>query len=167
MNSPTSCGEGITQRQVCDELGIKPRKLRRWMQMGMVRPSVRNSNGGTRHGRPSRNIYSRTDWLELKAAAVLRQAGVGMKTVRAVVSHIRRHKHRLEPEAVHVIGRVVWSASLKATTTVPVDYSAKSRPYVPHTVFLNWDQIERVAEDEFRVRWPLPDKQPRQVRTGG
>ena len=162
-----SAQKGMAQDRVLSTLGLTGPTLQNWVSRGLAKPSVHQSKGGTRHGRPSRNIYSRTDWLELKAAAVLRQAGVGMKTVRAVVSHIRRHKHRLEPEAVHVIGRVVWSASLKATTTVPVDYSAKSRPYVPHTVFLNWDQIERVAEDEFRVRWPLPDKQPRQVRTGG
>ena len=146
MNRTTSYAEGMTQRQVCDELGIKTRKLRRWMQMGMVRPSVRNSHGGKlAHGEPNSNVFSRDDWLEIKTAVHLRQAQVGMPLIKKVVEYIRQQGYSLEPGTVHQIGRVIWSNAV--VVVEKAQYDANNQV----AVFLEWGDLELRADDEFRM----------------
>ena len=146
MNRTTSYAEGMTQRQVCDELGIKTRKLRRWMQMGMVRPSVRNSHGGKlAHGEPNSNVFSRDDWLEIKTAVHLRQAQVGGPLIRKVVEYIRQQGYSLEPGTVHQIGRVIWSNAV--VVVEKAQYDANNQV----AVFLEWGDLELRADDEFRM----------------
>ena len=85
--SSTGSVRGITQKHVCESLGILPRKLQRWMQMGLVGPSLQNSKGGKlSNGEPNRNIFSKTDWIEIKTIVFLREAHVGMKTVKNIIT---------------------------------------------------------------------------------
>ena len=155
MNSPTRYAEGITQRQVCDELGIKPRKLRRWMQMGMVRPSVRNSNGGKlAHGEPNSNVFSRHDWLGIKTVVALRQAQVGVPLIKKVVEYIRQQDYSLEPGVVHQIGRVIWSNAV--VVVGKAQYNGNNQV----TVFLEWGRLVRQAEAVFNRYNPPADDTP-------
>ena len=100
--SSTGSVRGITQQHVCESLGILPRKLRRWMQMGLVGPSLQNSKGGKlSNGAPNRNIFSKTDWIEIKTIVFLREAHVGMKTVKNIINYIRQHNHTLDPDILN------------------------------------------------------------------
>ena len=143
ISSPGSV-RGITQQHVCESLGILPRKLRRWMQMGLVGPSLQNSKGGKlSNGEPNRNIFSKTDWIEIKTIVFLREAHVGMKTVKNIITYIRQHNHALDPDKVHLVGRVVWVRDLVVEGGV-VDPASPNQ-----TIFLQWDNFVQSAENDF------------------
>ena len=135
---------GMVQRQVCESLGISPRKLQRWMQTGLVRPSVKDGKGGKlANGEPDRNMFSMTDWIEIKTIIFLRESHVGMKTIQNIISYIRQHKYTLDQDKVHLVGRVVWLRDLIVEDGV-ID------PVSPNqTVFLKWDHLVQSAENDF------------------
>ena len=142
--SATGSVRGITQKQVCQSLGILPRKLRRWMQMGLVRPSLQNSPGGKlANGQPNWNIFSKTDWTEIKTIVFLRRAHVGMKTVKNIINYIRQHNHTLDPDKVHLVGLVIWLRDLVVEGGV-VDPTSPNQ-----TIFLKWNDLVQSAENDF------------------
>ncbi len=149
MSNPIRYAEGMTGDQVCDSLGILPRKLRRWIKTGLVRPSVNKSGGGKlADGAPNRNIFSRTDWLELKTIAFLRQAHVGLKKAKKVIDCIRQQNHSLGPGVAHQVGRVIW---LRGVIVVGEPFTQSPQPWLRcRTVFLEWDDLVRQAESEFK-----------------
>ena len=156
MNRPTRYVEGMTVDQVCDSLGILTGRLRRWIKTGLVRPSVNKSNGGKlADGAPSRHVFSRTDWLEIKTIAFLRQAQVGVPLIRKVIDCIRQQNHSLGPGVAHQVGRVIW---LRGVIVVGEPFTQSPQPWVRcRTVFLEWDDLVRQAESEFeKCSGPYP-----------
>ena len=144
--------QGMTQQQVCDELGILPRSLRRWMQAGVVRPSVSKSNGGKlAHGQPNHNLFSLDDWLEIKTFVHLRQAQVGVALIKKVVEYIRQQGYFVKPGEVHQIGRVIW------TDAEVVVGSPQYCPNKQGAVFLEWARLVQEAEAVFNRYSPQDD----------
>ncbi len=112
--------------------------------MGLVGPSLQNSKGGKlANGEPNRNIFSKTDWIEIKTIVFLREAHVGMKTVKNIITYIRQHNHTLDPDKVHLVGRVVWVRDLVVEGGV-VDPASPNQ-----TIFLKWDNLVQSAENDF------------------
>ena len=132
--------------QGCDSLGILPGKLRRWIKTGLVRPSANKGRGGKlADGAPNRHVFSRTDWLEIKTAVHLRQAPGGVPLIRKVVEYIRQQGYSLEPGVVHQISRVILSNVV--VVVEKAQYNANNQV----AVFLEWGDLERRADAEFKM----------------
>ena len=60
-----------------------------------------------------------------------------------IINYIRQHNHTLDPDKVHLVGRVVWVRDLVVEGGV-VDPASPNQ-----TIFLQWDNFVQSAENDF------------------
>jgi DNA-binding transcriptional MerR regulator len=85
---------GFRAAQVVELTGVNRKTLHYWAQSGFIRPSIADA-----HGTGSRRLYSFSDLLALRVARELRQAGVPLQSLRAVVRFLRERKRLVHPLA--------------------------------------------------------------------
>jgi len=78
--------EGFTTHQASRLSGCTPRQLRYWDQIGLVRPSLRQTGG--RPGVP--RMYSFRDLVELRVVRSLLDGGMSLQRVRRAYEYLRR-----------------------------------------------------------------------------
>ena len=136
---------GITQPKVLELLDILPRRLRRWITLGLFSASIYQSNGGRhKNGEHCKSVYSYSDWLEISLVAHLRQSHVGMKTVKTAIVFLRNHNHNPVFDCVYVIGQLVFANYVNIEFHYPSYTNGVRFP-----VFVEWGKIRTKADDEF------------------
>lgn len=78
--------EGFTAAQACQLTACTPHQLRYWDKVGLVEPSIQNTNG--RPGR--RRIYSFRDLVGLRVVKSLLDNGLSIQRVRRAWDYLRR-----------------------------------------------------------------------------
>ncbi|GAA2787167.1 MerR family transcriptional regulator [Streptomyces showdoensis] len=141
--------------------GVTSRTLRHYDEIGLLPPAWTGSNG--------HRMYERDDLLRLQQILLMRELGLGLKEIRAVldsqvdrVAVLREHHERLlaERERLGTLARTVARTITELEEDAPMAQINR-----PENLFEGFEPDPEM-EAEVQERWPAAYEQSRQATAG-
>ncbi|PRQ12584.1 MerR family transcriptional regulator [Corynebacterium sp. 13CS0277] len=122
MTTCDSSGSDLTIGQAAQALSVTARTLRHWDDIGLLQPTWRSSD--------NHRVYTPEEMTRARQILVFRAAGVPLRDIGDVLDHprrqaeiLRRHRRRLEEDAVRLRAR------LRAVDTLLKGYTMTTTPH--------------------------------------